>query len=318
MATPEMAIVLSSSTGPLHIVTSDQIISGKVIFPNKKERPMGIVTISLLGTAETTFSKGRTIYNGKATLFHLSKTLYEGLLPQNQNEWPFEFTFPTITGGEKKKWLAVAPFQVTEGHQLPPSMISEAEDFENNTGKAAVVYMLESTFCKSPKSSKSSPLESTCLTLYHIPHRNVEVPDPKIAIMGKESFTCTSKLLDPTAEKTKSSFFKRTKTPRSIFEVSIATPHIVYVGGPLDITLSLAHDLQNSTVKEVSTVRLTSCTVTLLRTMHTAGKAIFEDDGKFFGAELYWRGQSFQFRSRHLKISRRSSTFQMVFGLSLA
>jgi hypothetical protein len=98
MATSDMAIMLTSSPGPLRIVTSEEIISGKVIFSNKKDRPIGIVIISVVGIAETTFTKGRTVYYGKATLFHLSKTLHDGVLPQNQYKWPFEFTFPKITG----------------------------------------------------------------------------------------------------------------------------------------------------------------------------------------------------------------------------
>ncbi|KAH8586581.1 hypothetical protein B0O99DRAFT_644044 [Bisporella sp. PMI_857] len=285
MAASVMTIELSSSPGPHHIITSDQTISGKVTFSNKQDRPTGIVTISLVGRSETSFKKGGTIYYGKATLFHLSKTLHDGLLRQNQYEWPFEFTFPRVTDGEKKKWLDIPPYQVTEGHQLPPSMVFDSKDLERDSGVGSVVYMLESGFSKSSKSSVFSPLESTSLALYYIPYRKFETPAPKIALLGKEAFTCTSKLLGPAGEKPKS-FFKRIKTPCSVFEVAITAPHAVYNGGPLPITLSLTHDLQNSTATEVPTVKLTSCTVILINTMHATGKAVFEDDGKFSTAEL--------------------------------
>ncbi|KAH8682880.1 hypothetical protein BGZ60DRAFT_398892 [Tricladium varicosporioides] len=280
MVASAMSIVLSSPPGPLHIVTSDQVISGKVIFSNQRDRPTGVVTISLLGKSETLFKKGKSVYQGSATLFRLSKTLHDGALSQNQYEWPFEFTFPKVTAGEKKKWLAIPPYQVTESHQLPISMAFDAEDFENNIGRGIIIYMLETQFTKSGNPSSFGKSESARLALYYIPYRDSKTPSPHISPLGKETFTCSSKLLDTTSEKPKS-FLKRFTTPRSVFEVSISAPTVLYAGGSLPITLSLTHDLQTSTAPAVPTVRLTSCSIMLIRTMHAAGRAMFEDDGKF-------------------------------------
>jgi hypothetical protein len=316
-----MAIVLSSSPGPLHIVRCGQTISGKVIFSNNKDQPTGTVTVSLVGTAETSFQKSRTVYNGKATLFHFSETLHDGFLPQNQYEWPFKFTFPTITVGDKKKWLDVPPFQVTEGHTLPPSMASESEDFDRNTGKGAVVYKLTSTFSKSPKVSIFGPSESAYLTLYHIPRRKFEIPDPQIALMGKANFTCVSEILGSTGGKSKPSLFKRIRTPRSIFEVAITTPLAIYVGGPLPIILSLTHDLQNSTAPDVPIIKLTSCQVTLLRTMHAVGKSILEEDGKFSNAEIILGREKLDIpllETQNLSEILALPDFRTKFGMSFA
>ena len=284
-----MTIELSSSNGPLHIIASNQPIAGTVHFSNTQNRPSGIVTVTLAGNAETSFSKGRTVYSSIATLFTLSLTLHSGPLPKNQYSWPFHFTFPSATSGETKKWLDVPPFQVAEGHSLPPSMVFNSEDFDNNTGKGAVTYSLQCSFSKSAKSSIFSPAESAVVVLYHIPSRKFDVPDARLAVLGKETFTCSSKSLDPAAAaaKAKSSFFKRLKdkTPRAVFEIKITTPHTVYVGGPLPITLALNHDLTTSTAPETPVVKLTSCTVSVLRTVHAVGRSILEEDGKFMNTE---------------------------------
>ena len=282
-----MEIELSSSSGPLHIILAEQIITGKVIFTNKKERPTGFVTISLLGKTDTAFSKGRTVYIGSATLLNLVTILHDGgSLAQKRYEWPFEFTFPKVTSGEEKKWLDVPPFQVSEGHRLPPSMVFDSGDFDRDSGKGSVVYTLEAKFSTSPKSSVFSSSESASTILYYIPYRQTELPAPRIASMGKERFTCSSKLLGPPGEKPKG-FFKRVKTPTSVFEIGLTVPHTLYVGAPLPITLTLTHDLANSTAPEIPVVKLTSCTVTLIRTMHAAGKALLtSDDSTFSIAEL--------------------------------
>ncbi|KAH6684634.1 hypothetical protein B0J14DRAFT_573266 [Halenospora varia] len=320
MAASAMSIVLSSPPGPLHIVTSGKAISGKVIFSNQRDRPTGVVTISLLGKSETSFKKGKTLYQGSAILFRLSKTLHDGALSQNQYEWHFEFTFPKVTAGEKKKWLAIPPYQVTESHQLPISMAFDAEDFENNIGRGAIIYMMETRFTKSANPSLFSSSESSQLALYYIPYRDSKIPSPQISILGKESFTCSSKLLDPTSEKPKS-FLKRFTTPRSIFEISISTPTVLYAGGPLPIILSLTHDLQTSTAPTVPTVRLTSCSVMLIRTMHAAGRAVFEDDGKYSIVENLSVKENLQIplsESQDLSKILDLSSFRTKFGMGFA
>ena len=285
MATPPLAIVVSAGSGPLHIVTSGQIISGKVTFANKQDHPAGIVTVSLVGKTKTTFNKGRSVYYGSATLFNLSETLHDGTLPPKDYEWPFEFTFPEVTAGEKKKWLDTPPYQVAEGHALPPSMMFDSKDFERDSGKGAIVYMLEAKFSKSSKSSIFSSAERAEVALYYIPYRKLETPAPKVGLVGKESITCSSKLLGPAGEKPKG-LFKRLKVPCSVFEVAITAPQTIYVGAPIPITLLLTHDLQKSTAPQAPTVKLTSCVVSLIRTMHAAGKAVFEDDGQFSIMEI--------------------------------
>lgn len=291
MADPVLQIELPPSSGPLHIVTADQLIAGKVTFSNIQERPTVIVTISLIGVSETAFAKGRTAYYGKATLFQLSTTLHDGHLPQRDYEWPFEFTFPKVTAGEKKKWLDVTPFQVNEGHPLPPSMFFNAEGPERSEGKGGVIYYLEASFAKSSKSSIFTSAKNASLPVFYIPCRKVQTPGPQIASVGKESFTCSSKLLDPKAEKPKS-FLKRFKTPHSVFQVAVTAPHVIYSGGPIPIMLSLTHDLQNSTAPEPPTIIMTSCTIALIRTMSAVGRAIFEDSGKFTTLEILYHKEN--------------------------
>jgi len=313
-----MEIVLSSSSGPIPIVASGQTISGKVAFLNKQDRPAGIVTIALVGKTKTTFNKGRSVYYGSASLFNLSKQLHDGPLPPKQYEWHFDFTFPEVTAGNKEKWLNTPPYLATEGHALPPSMMFDSKDFERDSGKGAVIYMLEARFSKTSKPSMFSSTESADLTLYYIPYRKLETPAPRISIIGKESFTCSSKLLGPPGEKPKG-FFKRIKTPCSVFEVAITAPSTVYVGAPLPITLLLTHDLQNSTASQVPAVKLTSCTVSLIRTMHAAGKAVFEDDGQFSIIELLSKKENLEIQlseSQNLSQLFAIPSFETKYGMS--
>jgi hypothetical protein len=315
-----MEIVLSSIAGPPHIVASHQTISGKVTFLNNQDRPTVFVTISLVGKSEVAFTKGKSVYQGRATLFAISQTLHDGPLVKKDFEWPFEFTFPKVTDGEEKKWKAIPPFQVTEGHQLPPSMVFDMEDFDQNSGKGGVIYILQAKFSKSLNSSAFSSSETARINLYYLPYRQSETPALKIALVGKETFHCSSKLLDPAREKPKS-FFKRMKTPTSTFEVAITAPQVVYDGCPLPIILSLTHDLQNSTAPGVPIVRLTSCIITLTRMIYVAGRAIFEDDAKFLAGELLLKKEGLDIalsESQNLAELLSVPTFRTKYGLTFA
>lgn len=284
-----MDIILSSISGPPYVVTSDQVLSGTVRFVNEKKSPSGFITISLIGRAETTFNKGRTVYQSTATLFNNQQTLHDGPL-NTENEWKFEFTFPKVTTGEKKKWLDVPPYQVNDGHKLPPSTIFDSGNIERDSGKGFIVYFLEARFSKFESKSTSifaSSEPDARVLLYHIPYRQTEVPGAQIAGMGKESYTVSSKLLDPNSVSgEKKSFFKKFKTPTSIFEVAVTAPRVVYVGGPLPVTLTLKHDLQGSTAPKPPVVKLKSCSLLIVRTMHSVGKAVMEEDGQYSTMEL--------------------------------
>ena len=284
-----MDITLSSLAGPPYVVTTDQLISGTVTYKNEKELPSGFITISLVGRSDTTFNKGRTVYQSSATLFNIQQTLHDGPL-DSENEWKFEFTFPKVTSGEKKKWLDVPPYQVTDGHKLPPSTIFDSGGIERDRGKGFIMYLLEAKISKSEAKSRSTFSSSdpdARLLLYHIPYRQTEIPGAQIALVGKESYTVFSNLLDPSpSSNEKRSFFNRFKTPNAIFEISVTAPRVVYVGGPFPVTLDIKHDLQQLKAPSPPTIKLTSCSLLIMRIMHSVGKAITEEDGKFSTLEL--------------------------------
>lgn len=266
------------------------------------------------------FNKGRTVYHGTAVLFRISKTLSDGPLGPGRHEWSFEFTFPEVTEGEKKKWLDIPPYNVKDGQPLPPSMVFDSKQFDRDSGKGAVVYLLEAKFAKAEKTSIFGSDKTAYYPLYFVPYRKYETPAAKIGVVGKETFTCNSKLLGAQGEKPKS-FLKRFKTPTSVFEVSVTAPQIVWVGGPLPITLLLKHDLEKSTAPDVPTVTLTSCTISLIRTMHATGKAIMEDDGQYSISELLGKKEKLEIplgESHDLSALCALSDFQSKYGMSFA
>ena len=223
-----------------------------------------------------------------------------------------------MTVGNKEKWLNTLLYLATEGHAISLLMMFDSKDFELDSRKDAVMYMLEARFSKTSKPSIFSSTESAGLTLYYIPYGKLEKPAPRISIIGKESVTCSSKLLGPPGEKPKG-FLKRIKTPCSFFEVAITAPSTVYVGAPLPIMLLLTHDLQNSTASQVPAVKLTSCTVSLIRTMHTAGKAIVEEDEQFSIIELLSKKENLEIQlseSQNLSQLFAIPSFETKYGIS--
>jgi hypothetical protein len=273
MTPPSLKIELSPSVGAAHIVTSDQKIPGKVIFTNQQTRPVGAVTVFLVGRSHAKIKEGSRLYTGTATLFQLSNTLHEGYLSPGEYEWPFEFTFPKGTSGEETAWSASPPYQVSEGHQLPPTMTFDSIQALAE-GEGSISYKLEARWSVSPKPSLFSSSEKGNLDLYYLPYRKVQDPDPKFYFMGRRQFTCKSELLDPQSSGKSKSFFKRSKAPSSLFQVAFNVPEIVYIGGPLPIYIGLSHDLKASTAPEVPTVTLTSCTVSIVRTVYARGKLL--------------------------------------------
>jgi hypothetical protein len=273
MSPPSLKIELAPSIGSAHIVTSDQIIPGKVIFTNKQDRPEGVVSVSLVGRSHAKIKEGSRLYTGTATLFQLSNTLHEGHLSEGEHEWAFEFIFPKATSGEEKAWSASSPYKVSEGHQLPPSMTFDSVQALAE-GEGSVSYKIEAKFLKSPKPSLFSSSESASLDLYYLPFRQFDEPDPRIYFMGRRQFTCKSDLLEPKASGKSKSFFKRSKTPVAAFQLALNVPEVVYVGGPLPIYIGLSHDLANSTAPESPTVMMTSCAVAIIRTVHARGKLL--------------------------------------------
>lgn len=271
------------------MVISGQGISGRVTFESEKNVSAGYITISLIGRSEVAFNKGRTVYQGSAILFNQQVVLHNGPLKAH-NEWKFEFLFPSGTSSDgKKKWQDLPPFNVKDGHEIPPSTIFDTGGIERDNGKGVIVYFLEARFSKSEAKSTSifSSAEADArVMLYHIPHRQQETSDPQIALVGKESYTISSKLLGASSGLEKKSFFKRFKTPTSIFEISVTAPRVVYAGGPLPFSFNITHDLLQSTSPTAPTVTLKSCSVLLVRTMHAVGRSIMEEDGVYSTMEL--------------------------------
>jgi hypothetical protein len=141
-------------------------------------------------------------------------------------------------------------------------------------GEGSVSHKIEAKFSKSPKPSLFGCSESANLDLYYLPFRKLEEPHPQMYFMGRRRFTCKSELLDPKGTGKSKSFFKRSETPTSAFQVALNVPEVVYVGGPLSTYIGLSHDPQKSTAPEAPTVTLTSCAVAIIRTVYARGKLL--------------------------------------------
>jgi hypothetical protein len=283
MLSPTLTIELLSSPGPVHEVTSDEVIFGNVHFTDKIQSPPGILTVTLVGRSETTITKRRLTTTGEATLFQLKKLLHSGPVGDNERKWPFEFIFPATSTGVERQWSRSKPYPFFRTHDLPPSMgfhsvewIEEMYESRIQEGKGSVVYMIEAEWFELPTSPSIIHSETTSLKLHYVPYGKLEVMKRLIGGGGRRTPDCISlrewQFAIPMKVPKKSIFDKA-----YAFGINVSVGKFAHLGRPLWIGLGIRHAPQSDgptdfVYKDAPKFVMTGCTITLIRTINARGK----------------------------------------------
>ncbi len=242
--------------------TCGDLVSGNVVLTSTIDEPIASIQVAFRGRTKSKiihrFSDSPdSIYRGRATLFEFNQIIYRGqhTFEANTNEWPFVFTFPSVTledlGG--KQWENSDVFAHLPGHTLPPTFF-EASRPRGDCIEAYICYELEAILSRPAsftlfKTGSMTEIE----VLRFSPFRLADNPDPNLYPV-LTTFGCQTHLLDPDLPAGSLSLKNRVRVlwnhhrqPISIFTLKAELPQRGYVGGPLRVFVGVEHDLVRST-----------------------------------------------------------------------
>jgi hypothetical protein len=218
------------------------------------------ITIHLKCEARTILerSNGQTShsYQSTAVVYDTAKQLVnEPSTFFNDSDLSFEFKLPTLAQQVvASPWSPSKTFEHTPGHSLPPSWVSGDKS-------QCIEHFLEVVMQR--PSIDIDAIHRFPITFS--PSRNVLLPHTE-PISKQQFISRQSHLLGPVSHS------KRPGMPRRVlslfgakgselvagFNLSNTLPTVIYVGGPLPITLSLVHDPVRSTAPEIPPVYITN------------------------------------------------------------
>ncbi|KAI9876643.1 MAG: hypothetical protein M1830_004485 [Pleopsidium flavum] len=245
-------------------------VTGSVILASPRDEAVGSVEIAFRGLSKSkitpSYGYNKVPYRNQATLFESSKTLYRGhyTLRANSYEWPFEFTFPSLTlpKAGATKWKPSQSFAHEPSHALPPTFLVECLKVHGPT-ENYIHYEL-AAILRRPSSNSVFHFGTLkdSVALPFTPFPTVESPDPKLYLISN-TYTRQSHLLDPdvagqslTLKEKVRFFWNHKQQPKSTFAVKVELPQVACNRGILPIFIGVEHNLALSTAPALPIVYL--------------------------------------------------------------
>jgi Arrestin (or S-antigen), N-terminal domain len=248
--------------------TPGQRVTGLVIYKTTYPIRIDTVGIKLSGVSEYQSQQGQygTEYSQlvQETLFENVAILYDGnanvSLAPDEYMWPFEFTFPSLTG-------EVESNATWGGRRLPlPPSFRKLSGGIGSTVLAQIRYDLEAVIL-GPGQRLISRSDAKIL---FCPSRMVDSPDPGLfpqdklvecissrREMGKTGWWYNFKV------SCKEAFSSSTKLPKSTFSIRMELPSLVVAGQNLPLFMGVDHDLEKSNARDIPLVFLKEIKVRL-------------------------------------------------------